>query len=358
MSAMKLPPGTTGTHVEDDPRAHLSQTELEAASFNALPQVARASSASDGLQLIAMVIGAIGLGGLTLFAFQQNRTPAPAPVQAPAPPVAPMPQPVPEPMPIIQPEPPVMITPPVQPPVPQPVASPEGSRAPALVIDNSDAPAPAKADAAKTPGGTSLLSSDEQFAAKFDANNTTKATSLAHPSFVVPQGAIIPAVLETALNSDLPGYVRAIVSRDVKSFDGTRVLIPRGTRLIGQYKSGLASGVTRAFVIWSRLIRPDGVSVQLASPATDEMGQSGLSGKVDNHFAKRFGAAALLSVVSGLASSSSSGTSNTIVIGTTSQAQSVANDALSSDAKIPPTIKVAQGKAIQVFVAADLDFSQ
>ena len=63
-------------------------------------------------------------------------------------------------------------------------------------------------------------------------------------------------MLETAIDTDLPGYVRAVVSRDVKSFDGAHVLIPRSTRLIGQYKSGLATGQTRAYIIWTRLIRP------------------------------------------------------------------------------------------------------
>ena len=88
------------------------------------------------------------------------------------------------------------------------------------------------------------------------------------------QGTLIPAVLETAIDTDLPGYVRAVVSRDVRSFDGSKVLIPRSSRLIGQYKSGLADGQTRAYVIWSRLIRPDGVSVALGSPAVDFSGRS------------------------------------------------------------------------------------
>jgi type IV secretion system protein VirB10 len=343
-----------------DPRQTLNRSDLEEASRVAMPAVARQASSGMDMTLVAGMVGALALGGIAFVVMSNQRQAAPAAVTPQTPVPVPLPPPpMPQYMPPADPPAPVFVAP-IQPPPPVPVASPEGSRAPALVIDNSDvAGSPAAAvDPAKagTTGG-SLLNNDEQFAARFNKDGATKATRLASPSMTVPQGAIVPAVLETALNSDLPGYVRALVSRDVKSFDGTRVLIPRGSRLIGQYKSGLSSGVTRAFVIWSRIIRPDGVSVQLASPATDELGQSGLGGKVDNHFAKRFGAAMLLSVVSGLASSSS-GSSNTIVIGTTSQAQSVANDALSADMKISPTIKVAQGTAIQVFVAADLDFSQ
>ncbi len=114
------------------------------------------------------------------------------------------------------------------------------------------------------------------------------------------QGTLIPAVLETAIDTDVPGYVRAVVSQDVRSFDGSRVLVPRSSRLIGQYQSGLQAGQKRAYVIWTRLIRPDGVSVNLASPAIGFDGRPGLAGKVNSHFFKRFGSAMLLSVVGGL----------------------------------------------------------
>src|SRR5690606_4525470 len=92
------------------------------------------------------------------------------------------------------------------------------------------------------------------------------AASAFDPRTTVTQGTMIPAVLETAINTDVPGYVRAVVSQDVRSFDGTRILVPRSSRLIGQYQSGLQAGQKRAYVIWTRLIRPDGISVALASP--------------------------------------------------------------------------------------------
>jgi len=139
----------------------------------------------------------------------------------------------------------------------------------------------------------------------------------------VPQGAIIAGVLETAINSDLPGYVRAVVSRDVMGFDGRRVLIPSGSRLIGQYRSGLAAGQSRAFIVWTRLTRPDGVTVSLGSPVTDPLGRAGLGGKVDSHFLKRFGSAILLSVVqSGLGLLQQGG--NDVIVRTADDAKSVA----------------------------------
>jgi type IV secretion system protein VirB10 len=142
------------------------------------------------------------------------------------------------------------------------------------------------------------------------------------------------------------------VSSDVRSFDGSRVLVPRSSRLIGQYKSGVANGQTRAYVMWTRLIRPDGVSVALASPAVDATGQTGLTGSVDTHFMKRFGSALLLSIV-GTASTLSSGGSALVLSG----GQSAASVAAQQNGQIPPTIKVRQGKPIRVFTAKDLDFS-
>ena len=160
-------------------------------------------------------------------------------------------------------------------------------------------------------------------------------------------------MLETSINTDLPGYVRALVSRDVRSFDGSQVLIPRSSRLIGQYKSGLAAGQTRAYVIWTRLIRPDGVSVTLDSPGVDFAGGAGLPGKVNSHFMKRFGSALLLSVVGGLSAATSGGA--TLIAG--AGGPSAASVAAGRDGSIPPTIRVAQGEPIRIFIARDLDFS-
>ncbi len=344
-----------------DPRLNLPPDELEAASMRALPDVARGSNMSDNLVLIGGIAGVLALGAITFVSLGNKPPPPPPPV-----PHQQAPEQRPSVLPPIQPElnPPVetppqslLVQPSVQPlPPPAPPVDNNATRAPALIIDNSTTSSGAPAAAASGPAGSVTLNANDQFAARVSGDVTQKAQKIGDPSKVVPQGAVIPAVLETAINSDLPGYTRAIVSRDIRSFDGTAVLIPRGSRLVGQYKSGLASGETRAFIIWNRLIRPDGVSVQLASPATDDLGQAGMSGRVNSHFARRFGAAMLLSIVNGL-SGSLAKNSSTIVIGTASDAQGVVGEALSNDVKIPPTIKVPQGAPIQVFAARDLDFN-
>ncbi|HET6970864.1 MAG TPA: type IV secretion system protein VirB10, partial [Phenylobacterium sp.] len=190
------------------------------------------------------------------------------------------------------------------------------------------------------------------------AADTAHATQMHDLGRTVPQGAVIAATLETAINSDLPGSVRAVVSRDVRSFDGSRVLIPRGSKLVGQYKSAAAIGQTRAFVVWTRIISPTGVSIDVGSPATDRLGRGGLDGEVDDHFFRRFGAAILLSVINaGLtAAANSSHDNTTLVIASPTQANQVAAIALQKQIDIPETIKVAQGVPVQVFVARDLDF--
>ncbi|RUW47809.1 TrbI/VirB10 family protein [Mesorhizobium sp. M1A.F.Ca.ET.072.01.1.1] len=202
-------------------------------------------------------------------------------------------------------------------------------------------------------------------------DRTAKARQIDRIDALVPEGTLIPGILETAIVSDLPGQIRAIVSQDVYSFDGRRVLIPTGTRLIGEYQSDIVRGQKRIFVIWTRMLRDDGVSVRLDSIGADSLGRSGLTGQVDNKFRERFGAAILLSIVGGGASyltgygsqsvnNNSDNGQRAEDIARTTLAQTfsdMANQALGDSLKIPPTISVAQGERIFVFVRQDLDFS-
>lgn len=211
---------------------------------------------------------------------------------------------------------------------------------------------------------------------------------------LVPQGTMIRGELVTAIQSDLPGSVKAITREDVWSFDGRRVLIPAGSTLIGEYRSGLARGQTRIFVVWTRLLRADGVSVLLGSTGTDDLGRAGVAGFVDDHYVQRFGAAIALSVIGGAAQfvatlGQQSQLNNqysqnysyidpvtgipTTVAGQPNQnllnarqigAQQIsmsltrlAEMALRDTVNIPPTIYVDQGERIVVFVRKDLDFS-
>src|SRR5439155_13010969 len=152
-------------------------------------------------------------------------------------------------------------------------------------------------------GGPALLAGGSPVrSAGIGDNAAVRSSKLADPAITVVQGTLIPAVLETAIDTDVPGYVRAVVSQDVRSFDGSRVLIPRSSRLIGEYKAAAQAGQRRAFLMWTRLVLPDGVSIALASPAADFSGQAGISGQVNSHFFSRFGSAILLSILGGAGS--------------------------------------------------------
>lgn len=201
---------------------------------------------------------------------------------------------------------------------------------------------------------------------------TAAAVRIERLDAMVLQGAMIPAILETAIQSDLPGMVRAVMSRDVWSFDGRRVLLPAGTRLIGEYSSAIARGQSRVFIIWKRAIRPDGLSIALDSFGTDPLGRAGLDGRVNRHLLERFGAAAVLTLIGGasdllvgLAQGGTSDVGSRVQIdaridaaeGLSQNAQSVAELALQDALDIPPTIHVAQGTRIQIFTTRDLDFS-
>ncbi len=202
--------------------------------------------------------------------------------------------------------------------------------------------------------------SDERFAARAGSRETeiARAYRLPNQDRLVPLGTVIGAVMETALNSDVPGFARAITTRDVLSFDGSRVVIPAGSHVIGEYKSGVAQGASRIFIVWTRLVRPDGVAIALASPATDDLGGGGLGGKVSRHFLERFGGAVLLSVLTGglNAATQSLARGSTVVVSSSTEATSLAGEA-TRGTNIAPTITTRQGAAVRIFVARDLDFS-
>jgi len=367
------PTDRLGIDQDQDPREHQGAEIIDLATRSVLPQVTQRRPRSEGLSLAAGVAVVALLGAVTLWSLNSSRTETQQ-LQQPAAGAAPAAAPAGETVPAIPPEaitelpaqelpaPPqqaVLAAPPQEAPAAGPVSNPHSS--PTVVFDSSALPVQAMPvvpgaapvpTAAASPGGNS----NDDFANRIGGvgGTTATATTGIDPKTTVTQGTLIPAVLETAIDTDVPGYVRAVVSADVRSFDGSRVLVPRSSRLIGQYKSGLQAGQKRVYVIWTRLIRPDGVSVNIASPAIGFSGETGLAGKVNTHFFERFGSAMLLSVVGGL-SAVTGGTSGLVIA---SGGQSAAAAAVGQSASIGPTVRVRQGEPIRVFTARDLDFSR
>ena len=181
--------------------------------------------------------------------------------------------------------------------------------------------------------------------------------------FLVQQGKVIDAVVETAIKSDIPSTIIARVSDPVYGEQGRYELLPAGTRLFGEYSSVVKAGQTEIAAIWRRAITPQGVEIMLDSPATNNLGIVGMGGKVNNHFFRMFSTAALLSVF-GAATATvdvKGSDNNNSAAQYRSEVAKAFNDTaqnmLSKHADIPPTIEVKQGTQIKILVAKDLDFS-
>lgn len=370
--AMRLPEKTIGSETianDTDPRDEIDAEIIDLAQRNAHPAVARPAGKSDMLGMVAGIAIVAGLGIVTLWSMNATRVAEPEGVGGQQAPV--------EVVPAVPPEAVTPVTPVAAPvaqvqsaPAPQPVYSVAPDPAtttnrfasPTVVFDAGAAPAgvavldptaPAEGRAGETATGNSA----SDFASRIGGvgGAPARASAMTNPSTTVTQGTLIPAVLETAIDTNVPGFVRAVVSQDVRSFDGTRVLVPRSSRLVGQYQSGLQNGQKRAYVIWTRLIRPDGASVNLASPAIGFDGTTGLQGKVSgNGFFKRFGSAMLLSVVGGLGTVATGGAGGVLIGGAS---QSAAATAAQQDGQRGPTVRVGIGAPIRIFTSRDLDFS-
>lgn len=203
----------------------------------------------------------------------------------------------------------------------------------------------------------------------------TRIDDLVH---TIAQGKLLTAVLETAINTELPGAVRAIISRDVFGESGNEILIPKGSRLFGTYSSKINRGQGRVEINWTRLIRPDGVDMKITFKAADKFGRSGLSGDVDNRYNSVIVSSMLTSVlaVGGVAAAQKLLTNNSTTTTTTNPTQgsttttgSATNQALydvtktiidtvgqliSSTLDLTPIIRVPQGTGITVIVTSDI----
>jgi type IV secretion system protein VirB10 len=174
--------------------------------------------------------------------------------------------------------------------------------------------------------------------------------------YLLPEGAFIDCTLETAISSSLPGMTTCVTATDTFSADGTVVLLERGTKLVGETRGMVQAGSPRLFVLWNQARTPAGIVVPLASPGTDELGRSGLSGTIDWHWWQRFGAAILVTVIDGVVQTVGDRSSSSSIQINPSGASDVMTDVLRGTLSIPPTIDKPQGDRIEILVARDVDF--
>jgi type IV secretion system protein VirB10 len=186
-----------------------------------------------------------------------------------------------------------------------------------------------------------------------------RSARLPNRNLLVTQGTSIPCVLETAMSSDVAGFVSCVVMRDVMSDSGNVVLMEKGTQVVGEYRGNVRRGSKRMFVLWTRAKTPTGVIAALASPATDALGRAGFDGDLDTHFWERFGSALLLSIVSDASSIGRQQLqdSQIQVNNTTGATNTAAGIAVEQSINIPPTLNKNQGELVNIFVARDVDFS-
>lgn len=212
-----------------------------------------------------------------------------------------------------------------------------------------------------------MTSVDDSLSKNLVATATPKASAklLGDRNYLLTKGTFIDAVLESAMDSSVPGMVAATVASDVFSANGRVVLLERGTKLTGEYKGTIQPGQSRLFVLWSRAETPKGVIINLDSPSTDALGRTGADGYVDYHWGLRLGSAFLLSAwsdglktASNLATQNTTGRNSYTYDNTERASEQMATEALRHTINIPPTLYKNQGEQIRVFVARDLDFSK
>ncbi len=211
-------------------------------------------------------------------------------------------------------------------------------------------------------------------------DSTVQVSIIKDRSRTIAQGKMISAILETAIDTEYPGDVRGIVSRDVYGESGREILIPKGSRLFGSYSSSVQRGQGRVQISWNRLLRPDGLTLSLSLSAGDQYGRKGITGEVDNRFSSLVANSLLTSVLavagtfaaqSLMGNNSDAQTSTTInpVQGTTTTVGNAGNQALYDVTKVVidivgtlmknsinmnPVIRIPQGTRMTVIVNSDI----
>lgn len=228
-----------------------------------------------------------------------------------------------------------------------------------------------------------LAASDMNLAFARDAVGASKAAKVSagkikNLTATIAQGKVIHAILETAINTQLPGQIRAVISHDIYAEMGNARLVPKGSRLIGTYNTVLVNGQNRVFIVWTRIIRPDGIDIMVGSPAVDALGRAGVVGNLDSRYTETFLSSVLTSILgigvaAGVESTFDTGTStktqNTDGSTTeessptaTAAQQSVQNINNTSKGIIEnmlntrPVITIDQGTYVNVMVNKDLVF--
>jgi type IV secretory pathway VirB10-like protein len=244
-------------------------------------------------------------------------------------------------------------------------AGSEAAPAPVPSSENSPPPASAPAGAAGTEASASQLEK-ERFLNQAATQGTEASGVLKGPRspYVLLAGTVISAALLTGIDSDLPGEVMASVTQSVyDTVTGRYLLIPQGSRLIGEYDAQVAFGQRRVLLVWTRLIRPDGSSIVLDRlPGSDTEGHAGLEDQVDYHWGRIVAGAAVSTLLGINAQLVAQNQSNgSVIVATRDSAQDSVNQTgqqlTRKNLDVQPTLKIRPGFELRVMVRRDLTLS-
>ncbi|MDQ1092761.1 type IV secretion system protein VirB10 [Xanthomonas sacchari] len=214
-----------------------------------------------------------------------------------------------------------------------------------------------------------MLPGQEQGGAPLQQGQETSAKPIANPDGLLVRGTYIRCVLETRIITDFPGFTSCIITEPVYSINGRRLLLPKGSKILGQYGAAEPTG-PRMQVVWDRITTPTGIDVTLVGPGVDNLGSSGHPGQYSAHWASRISSALMISMLSDAFkwAAAENGPKTTTVglnsgvvtqqpyeSNTAQSIQRLADQAL--DRRRPATVTINQGTIVNVYVAKDVDFT-
>ncbi len=198
----------------------------------------------------------------------------------------------------------------------------------------------------------------------------TSAQPILNPDTLLVRGTYIRCVLETRIITDIPGFSSCIVTEPVYSINGHRLLLPKGSKVLGKYGDGGAPAGDRVAVVWDRIVTPNGIDINMSSPGIDDLGGAGYPGYVNSHWVSRISSALLISILSDAFSyeaaehgpKTSTATTGGVVeqpfqSNTAQTLQQLAGQAVRKSANRPVTVTINQGTIVDIYVSKDVDFS-
>ena len=201
------------------------------------------------------------------------------------------------------------------------------------------------------------------------ASRRSSAQPLYNPDALLLRGTYIRCVLESRIVTDVPGFTSCVVTEPVYSVNGRKLLLPRGSKVMGRYQSDAIVG-RRAAVVWDRITTPNGLDLNMSSPGVDMLGSAGNEGHYSAHWGQRISSALMISMLSDAfkyAGAKHGPQSTTFAEGfavqnpyesnTARTLERMANMALERNMARPPTVTINQGTMINVYVAQDVDFT-